>query len=250
MNFASIGSLNNYINNLKLRTNWEMRKAHSDFSPNERFGEAYSMWENFMEQNSGDNKKLADLYAKIQSGSELTNEEMEFLRKNNPDLYSKLRNQEIEDEAFKKKLENCKSKEDVQKAKLDKMNQALSKMKTVSNNPNISDDQKLAIFSEVNAEVLRCNKITDEFIQSGDYSRLPDKNEDIKNNSQDNTSSEDTSDIYQENIEDDVSLEFEFSKVESSHQPQSEQEFSKEQIFEENSEPQNHKPFSNKKDEK
>lgn len=236
MNFTSIGSLNSYMNNLKLQTNWELRKANSDFSPNERFGEAYTMWENFMDNNSGDKKRLADIYSKVQNGSELTNEEMEFLRKNNPDLYSKLRNQKIEDEAFKKRLENCKSKEDVQKAKLDKMNQALSKMKTVSNNPAISDEQKLAIFSEVNAEVLRCNKITEEFVQSGRYNKLPDKSEDIKVNSQSDY------EVAEEVSENDVSSE------EVSYEPKFEAEFSKEDDFDEKSFPKDDKTDLKKDD--
>ena len=57
---------------------------------------------------------------KLQNGEKLSSEEMEYLRKNAPELYEKALQISTERTACENELKNCKSKEDVQRLKMHK----------------------------------------------------------------------------------------------------------------------------------
>lgn len=53
---------------------------------------------------------------KIRAGHRLTVSEMDYLRRNNPEMYMRVKRIEMQREMLEKKLESCKSKEEVQEA--------------------------------------------------------------------------------------------------------------------------------------
>ncbi len=59
--------------------------------------------------NSGN--KLSTISARLSSGAELTPEELDYLRQNNPELYERAMQISLERKAFKKALQSCKTKQ-------------------------------------------------------------------------------------------------------------------------------------------
>lgn len=57
--------------------------------------------------------KISAINAKLKGGSELSNSELEFLRKNNPELYRKAKEIKEERKLYRKSLESCTTKEQV-----------------------------------------------------------------------------------------------------------------------------------------
>ena len=78
-----------------------------------------------------------ELQAKLDSGQELTPEEEQYLEKVNPDALKEHEKLKEEVAAYRKQLQNCRTKKDVEKLKLYKMGQFMSEVMTVSNDPHI-----------------------------------------------------------------------------------------------------------------
>ncbi len=183
MNFFTIGSVNSYIKTMDMQSKWQKKKNSGDFKADGTatmsewcqkkqtdIEQAYDIYES-SKQNS--DEKLSSIYIKIQQGSELTDDEAKYIKQKNPALYQKLKNDKLEKQAYEKSLKQCKTKEDVQRLKLQHINSSVAEIKSVQHNPNISDSNKLQIACAVERKISGINKITQKFIQSINYSKLP-----------------------------------------------------------------------------
>lgn len=183
MNFISIGSLTGYVKNIKLQSKWQQKKKTGDFSADETKCENGRKNEQFIQsykeqqENNQKDDTLSAIYNKINMGSELTSDEMKYLQTKNPVMYNKLKSLEIEKAEYERRLKRCRTKEEVQKMKVDRVNASLSTINSVKNNPNIPESTKLAVASEEMRKMDSFSKIEYKFIKSGEYSRLPDKTE-------------------------------------------------------------------------
>ena len=90
-----------------------------------------------------------ELQAKLDSGQELTPEEEQYLEKVNPDALKEHEKLKEEVAAYRKQLQNCRTKKDVEKLKLYKMGQFMSEVKTVSNDPHIPKAKKKAMLEQI-----------------------------------------------------------------------------------------------------
>ena len=179
MKFWAIGNLNSYVNNIKLRQKWKQKKVSGDFTSDESKTEKQRLNEQFKksyteqrEENNND-ETLSVIYTKINSGSKLTDEEMRYLQSKNPMAYQKVKNREAEKINYERELKRCKTKDEVKRLKMSKINGALMTINSVKSNPNIPDGKKLEVITEVNVKINAINKITSKFIKSGEYSVLP-----------------------------------------------------------------------------
>ncbi len=170
MDFSTIGNINAYTKNLKLRTMWDMKKRSGNVTAHQDTGKNWIM-EDLERQR--ENEKLSRITNKILNGKKLTSEEREYLRSKNPQAYQDLLNSEQEQKAFERELRRCETKEDVQRLKTDRVNAALSVVKSVDNSPYISSEQALGIAMAELAKVQAYERITLKFIQSGEYDELP-----------------------------------------------------------------------------
>ncbi len=170
MDFSTIGNINAYTKNLKLRTMWDMKKRSGNVTAHQDTGKNWIM-EDLERQR--ENEKLSRITSKVLNGKKLTSEEREYLRSKNPQAYQQLLNSEQEQKAFERELRRCETKEDVQRLKTARINAALSVVKSVDNSPYISSEQALGIAVAELAKVQAYERITLKFIKSGEYDELP-----------------------------------------------------------------------------
>lgn len=180
MSMTTIGSLGNYMRNLQLQTQWQLKKQSGDFKSHKKSLQEWlkdtssstlSEMNDALNNNSNIDKDA--LYAKIQNGKKLTAAEKDYLRKNDPVMYEKVKSIERESAAYEKEMKRCKTKEEVQRVKTAHVNASLSVVKSVENNPNISDAQKLAYAMVEQAKIRAIAEITAKFVKSGEYGKLP-----------------------------------------------------------------------------
>lgn len=113
------------------------------------------------------------IYSKIQTGKKLTRAEKEYLRENDPETYKKVSAIEQKRKAFKRELKSCKTKEEVQRLKFTYQSESLMSIKKISNNPNISDGEKLAFVMIEYAKSQAIEEAVQEFRKCGEYGKLP-----------------------------------------------------------------------------
>jgi len=179
MDFSTIGNINAYTKNLKLQTMWDMKKRSGNVTAHQDTGSNWIM-EDLERQR--ENAKLARITNKILNGRKLTSEERDYLRSKSPQTYQQLLNSEQEQKAFEGELRRCETKEEVQRLKTDRINAALSVVKSVENSPYINAEQALGIAMAELAKVQAFERITLDFIKSGEYGKLPTEAERAKAN--------------------------------------------------------------------
>ncbi len=179
MDFSTIGNINIYTKNLKLRTMWDMKKRSGNVNAHQDTGSNWMMEEL---EHQKENDKLARITNKVLNGRKLTSEERDYLRAKSPQAYQQLLKSEEEQKSYEAALRRCKTKEDVQRLKTDRINAALSTVKSAENSPYISSEQALGIATAELAKVQAYERITLKFIKSGEYGKLPTEAEQAKAN--------------------------------------------------------------------
>lgn len=74
-------------------------------------------------------EKLGKIRAKLQSGARLTGAEKEYLKKHDPQLYSKVMALEEEEEAYAERLKQSRTRNDAERAKTEKLAELAANMK-------------------------------------------------------------------------------------------------------------------------
>ena len=116
-----------------------------------------------------------ELQAKLDSGQELTPEEEQYLEKVNPDALKEHEKLKEEVAAYRKQLQNCRTKKDVEKLKLYKMGQFMSEVKTVSNDPHIPKAKKKAMLEQILKRTYAIEKEHNDYTKTPEYQTKPDK---------------------------------------------------------------------------
>ncbi|MBR3025615.1 MAG: hypothetical protein IKH71_14325 [Oscillospiraceae bacterium] len=185
MDFSTIGSVSSYMKSIELETKFKKKKAEGDLGPqsrkmteleikNEQFKAEYKR----MQEEGDEDKTLATINSKIASDEKLTPEEMRYLKDKNPTLYQKIKNIEDEKKQYEKDLKNCKTKDEVERLKMNKVNSALSTIRSAENDPNLPESAKLAVAQGELRRMNGLNKISFKFVESGEYEKLP-KDEEV-----------------------------------------------------------------------
>ena len=141
------GTIYNAGKMLEMTQKWEQKKASGnilgkekkELSPEEQQLKMYQ--EQLATMREGN--EVSAIYAKLQSGQELSPEEEGILRERDPKLYMEYKADRMEQEAYEKELKNCKTKEEAEKLHVNRMNGKLSELKTIVNNPNIPKSEKI-----------------------------------------------------------------------------------------------------------
>lgn len=135
-----------------------------------------------------------ELQAKLDSGQELTPEEEQYLEKVNPDALKEHEKLKEEVAAYRKQLQNCRTKKDVEKLKLYKMGQFMSEVKTVSNDPHIPKAKKKAMLEQILKRTYAFEKEHNDYTKTPEYQTKPDKEpyEDVSPADKDKSSADST----------------------------------------------------------
>lgn len=173
-----IGRIHDTVRLAGLTAKWEQKKQNIgkkqvELTPEER------QLEHFMEQleDIREGNEYAQIGNKINSGAKLTPEEIEYLRRENPQALQAYEEIQQEKENYKRQLKNCRTKEEVEKLKQQKMGEFMAAAKKADTNPNIPKEQKLAILAKILAKVLVVEEVHYEFTKSLAYQSLPTEEE-------------------------------------------------------------------------
>lgn len=124
-----------------------------------------------------ESNQLSSIAAKLKSGQELSYEEIDYLQKNNPELYREYQEIKSEKAAYKRQLRECKTKEDVERLKINKMNGYVASLKAVVNNPNIPKSAKKAFAEKILMKTMAVQDVHLKFVKSAEYKNLPTEEE-------------------------------------------------------------------------
>ena len=140
----------------------------------------YQLLTEMQEEQKNTDTRLQEIHDKLAYGASLNDDELEYLRDKDPQLYTKLKTEQAQNEAFAKKLSQAKTKDEAKQIMIDRENSALMKVKSVENNPHISIADKLTIYQEANRSVNQGQEIFRRFVASGAYDRLPTEEEKLE----------------------------------------------------------------------
>ena len=186
MDLMSIGSLNSYLKNLKLQSQWTLKQQSGDYGAK---GKSLEEWlDGSLSQSQeaaygerGD-KALRKIHQKLEAGGRLTQKEREYLQKHDPESYRELVNQEREQRAYEQELRRCRTREEVEQLRMTRINTSLARVRAVENNPHIPLSKKLEIAMAEKQRVDRVTESTRRFVASGEYAELPTRAEEAQAN--------------------------------------------------------------------
>ena len=175
MNFYMMQSLGTYTKNMAMQMKWQQKKANNDFTadgstklsdPTARQAEEIRL-----AQADGSSKLSSQIRTKLASGKKLTREEMEYLQKNDPQTYQKAKAIEEEQKSYEEELKKCKTKEDVQRVRMNRTAASLSVVNSVKSNPAIPESAKLGILWQELQKNMALEETISEFVKSGRYAQ-------------------------------------------------------------------------------
>lgn len=122
-------------------------------------------------------QKHANIEAKLAAGEELTPEEIEYLRQNNPQALKDYEDTQKERERYKRALRNCRTKEEVERLKYTKMGQFMAEAKKISSNACIPKGKKVALLKRILQQATAVEDEHREFLKTSRYASLPTEEE-------------------------------------------------------------------------
>lgn len=122
-------------------------------------------------------QKHANIDAKLAAGEELTPEEIEYLRQNNPQALKDYEDTQRERENYKRALHNCRTKEEVERLKYTKMGQFMAEAKKISSNACIPKGKKVALLKKILQQATAVEDEHKEFLKTSRYAGLPTEEE-------------------------------------------------------------------------
>ncbi len=122
-------------------------------------------------------QKHANIDAKLAAGEELTPEEIEYLRQNNPQALKDYEDTQRERENYKRALRNCRTKEEVERLKYTKMGQFMAEAKKISSNACIPKGKKVALLKKILQQATAVEDEHKEFLKTSRYASLPTEEE-------------------------------------------------------------------------
>lgn len=145
-------------------------------------------------EHNRETQKRQKIDNKIMSGGSLSPEEISYLEKNDPVALKKYRETKEDKESYKEKLRHCKTKEEVDRVKLQKLGELESSLSSVVNDPTIPKSAKLAKAQEILAKTNNIEAAHLEFVKSADYQSMPTDEEKKEQDAADNDISDEITD--------------------------------------------------------
>lgn len=178
------GTIYNAGKMLELTQKWEQKKSsgnivkrqEKELTPEERQLQNYQ--EDLERMREGN--EYSAIYAKIQSGQDLSPAEEDKLRARDPKMYMEYKADKMEQEAYEKRLKNCRTKEEAQKLHVNRMNGKLSELKSIVNNPNIPKSEKIKEAQRILGDTNKTVQVFQEFAKSAEFKDLPTEEEIMK----------------------------------------------------------------------
>lgn len=179
--FTMAGTIKNSVRMAVLDQKWQQKK-NSFGQDKKKLAEMTAeerQLQDFREQAEQMRKsqKHANIDAKLAAGEELTPEEIEYLRQNNPQALKDYEDTQKERESYKRALRNCRTKEEVERLKYTKMGQFMAEAKKISSNACIPKGKKVALLKRILQQATAVEDEHKEFLKTSRYASLPTEEE-------------------------------------------------------------------------
>ncbi|MBR1659221.1 MAG: hypothetical protein IJ705_02760 [Oscillospiraceae bacterium] len=133
MDFSWIGSVNQYAKTMARQTQWKLKKQSGDLQSHQKglgdFLGVRRASSGLLPDQEEQDGKLSAIMTKAEAGKKLSQEEWDYLRVKNPQLYAKLREIEREQENYEKALRRCKTRDEAQRLHVSKLGEILQAAK-------------------------------------------------------------------------------------------------------------------------
>lgn len=168
------GTISDTVRITEMTQTWEKKKSQIGKTKEKEKSPEVTMLEMYRKDlaEMRKNNKMSAIASKVNSGDELSAEDLDYLRQNSPELYQEYLEIQREKEAYKKQLENCKTKEEVERLQFTKLSECLSSVKNISSNANIPDSTKMALLGKILGKILAMREVQLEFERSLTYQSL------------------------------------------------------------------------------
>ena len=192
------GRVRDSVNLASLNSKWQQKKQENPVKKNdENLTADQRELQRFQEQlKEMRENKSPEISNKIMAGGKLTPEEIEYLRKNDPQKLKEYEEIQQERASYKKQLKSCKSKEEVERQKMPRMGRYMSQAKSIASDSAIPKGEKYKMMVKLLAEATGVAKEHIKFTQSLRYAQLPEEDEDAKKKA-----SADTEELPKEDLE-------------------------------------------------
>ena len=185
MNFFTVQSLNVYTRNMEMQMKWQKKQDSSDFTADGSMKLDNDLTRRQAEEirqsrADGSDQLSKQIDLKLNSGQKLTAEEMDYLRKHDPQTYQRVKSIESEQKNYEKELKKCKTKEEVERVKMAHTATSLSAVNSIMNNPVIPEEKKFELVMHEHRKNQALQTTTQEFVESGEYEKLPTEAERLK----------------------------------------------------------------------
>lgn len=171
------GTIRNNVSLASLESKWQQKKQ--DISKGDKGNLTAEERELQRLQEQADSiregRKSTDIDTKLQAGGELTAEEIEYLKKNDPEALKEYEEVQKERASYKKQLKDCKSKEEVEKLKMTKMGHYMAEAKNIVNDPYIPKAKKYELMKKMLKKTSAVDAEQEKFLQSSRYAKLSDE---------------------------------------------------------------------------
>lgn len=178
------GTVKNAVQLQVLNNKWQQKKDSGKLTKDERNARENWTKEDYLiqdikEQAEQNRKAEHDtrIDNKIMAGGTLTPDEEKYLEQNNPEALKKYKEIKAEKKLYEEKLKKCRTKEEVERVKLNTMGEYASALKKVVNDPLIPKSEKLAKAQEMLAKTNNVQNVHISFVNSAEYEELPTEDE-------------------------------------------------------------------------
>lgn len=170
-----IGTIHNQVKMQLLDAKWQKKKQDINKKQNSDMTKEQIMLENLKRQAETERERsdCNSLYTKLKTGGTLTDEEIAYLKEHDPEALAEYERARMEKKAYENALKNCRTKEDVERLKLNRMGNFAAKAKAIANNPYIPKAKKLELMNRLNNEVCCIRDAHEKFVKSRAYKDLP-----------------------------------------------------------------------------
>lgn len=177
MNLNKIAAEQGNMKLQAMRAQWELKKQGKAAEvSNERQNKLKEMQEQFEKQRK--DGAIALLDGKLRSGGELSRDELEFLKRENPELYEEALEIKRERQEYKKEIEACKTKKDVERRHVQNINRLIMEAKAIQKTPNLDPENKRRLLEKIEKRIAGIKNEHVKYIASEEYKRLPDDEKD------------------------------------------------------------------------
>lgn len=192
--FTGYGKVGDYARTQTMKRKWHNRKSTGDFSSKETSTVKYDTrstsdiirdklqdearkimdsYEELQKKDDDSGSRMTEIRNKYMAGGKLSADEMEYVSQKDPKFYQEIKAEEQELKSFEKRLRAAKTKEEAQRVIEEEAHTALSKVNAVTNNPHISEGDKMAVCVAEYRKLVKKQEIFDKFAEKGEYHRLP-----------------------------------------------------------------------------